>query len=80
MIDGDKDELDLLTSCRKAIKDQVEKCVKRLQGRFGNKWDFENLKLSGFVVRNALGLNVLSRVIRLAGADATGPGFLNCCL
>ena len=38
-----------------------------------NKFDKENLHLSGFVVRGSLGPHVLARVISLAGANTSGP-------
>ena len=73
LLDNDQKELDLLKNWGKATKDQVKDWVTRLQGSFGDKWDKENLKLSGHAVRNSIGPTLLARVISLTGADATGP-------
>jgi len=69
----DKTELDLVQNWGKATKEIVQAWVVRLKGDFGDKFDRENLRLSGFVVRGSLGPHLLARVISLAGADASGP-------
>ena len=69
----DKSELDLVQNWGKATKEIVQTWVTRLQGSFGDKFDKENLRLSGFVVRGSLGPHLLGRVISLAGANASGP-------
>ena len=57
----------------KATKEIVQVWVVRLQGTFGDKFDKENLCLSGFVARGSLGPHLLARVISLAGANPSGP-------
>ena len=70
---GGSTELDLVQNWGKATKDIVQAWVTKLQGPFGDKFDKENLRLSGFVVRGSLGPHLLARVISLAGANASGP-------
>jgi len=65
--------LDLVQNWGKATKEIVQAWVTKLQGPFGDKFDKENLRLSGFVVRGSLGPHLLARVISLAGANASGP-------
>ena len=57
----------------KATKEIVQAWVIRLQGTLGDKFDKENLRLSGFVVIGSLGPHLLGRVISLTGATVSGP-------
>ena len=50
----DTSELDLVQNWGKATKEIVQTWDIKLQGTFGDKFDKENLRLSGFVVRRSL--------------------------
>ena len=56
----DSSELDLSQNWGEATKEIVQDWVNRLQGVFGDKFDRENLRLSGFVVRGSLGPHLLA--------------------
>ena len=56
----DTSELDLVQNWGKATKEIVQAWVIKLQGTFGDKFDKENLRLSGFVVRGSLGPHLLA--------------------
>ena len=56
---------------REKLKDWVD-WLKRTSTS-SDLYDHQNLHLSGFVIRNSLGPNLLARVISLAGASTTGP-------
>ena len=57
---GDTEELDLVQNWGKATKDIVQDWVKRLKATIGDKFDKDNLRLSGFVVRGSLGPHLLA--------------------
>ena len=70
---GDTSEFDLVQNWWKATKEIIQYWVIRLQGNVGDRFDTENLRLAGFVVRGSLGPHLLARVIFLAGPSASGP-------
>ena len=65
-------EVNILETWGDTTLEKVQAWVKLLT-TYGCNWDIENLRLSGFAVRNSLGNNLLNRVISFVGAEATGP-------
>ena len=71
--DQGTNEVDILKNWGKTTMERTKAWIEVLHSSIGDKYDKENLRLSGFVVRASLGPNLLNRVISLAGATATGP-------
>ena len=72
-------EVDILETWGDTTLEKVQAWVKMIT-TVGCNWDVENLRLSGFAVRNSLGNNLLNRVISFVGVEATGPELFICAL
>ena len=57
----------------KELEEWIQKLKTQINGKFGNKYDIENLKFSIFIIRNSLGPNLLKQVISLARFTVAGP-------
>ena len=71
--DNDQKEINMLKNWGKLTKEMVQEWVKRLKNSLGDKFDKDNLKLSGHAVRNSMGPILLAWAVSLTGPDATGP-------
>ena len=55
------------------IKEKIREWVKRLKNTLGDKFDKDNLKLSGCALRNLMGPTLSAWAVSLTGPDSTGP-------
>ena len=73
LCDNDKQEINMLGNWGKCTKDMVEKWIWRLKDSLGDKFDKDNLTLSGCAVKNSMGPTLSGWTVSLTGPDTTGP-------
>ena len=66
-------ETSILKNWGKVTMVKTQAWVRLLSEILGDKFDCENLRMSGLGVRDSLGPKLLNRVLTLFGITATGP-------